>query len=108
MAMTPEAKVKKKVTNILKELNAYYFYPVTGGFGKSGVPDIIVCYEGKFFGIECKAGGNKPTALQEKQIKAINDSGGVAFVINEDNIEDVRYHLTGVAHNPNQLSLGVL
>jgi len=108
MAMTPEAKVKKKVTNILKELNAYYFYPVTGGFGKSGVPDIIVCYEGKFFGIECKAGGNKPTALQEKQIKEINDSGGVAFVINEDNIEDVRYRLTGVAHNPNQLSLGAL
>ena len=31
MAMTPEAKVKKKVVAVLKDLGAYYFYPVTGG-----------------------------------------------------------------------------
>jgi hypothetical protein len=45
--MTPEAKVKKKVVEQLKQLRAYYFYPVTGGYGRSGVPDIIGCYEGK-------------------------------------------------------------
>ncbi len=39
MAMTPEAKVKKKVSIVLKNLGAYYFYPVTGGYGTSGVPD---------------------------------------------------------------------
>ena len=55
MAMTPEAKVKKKVAEQLRALKAYYFYPVTGGYGKSGVPDIVGCYNGKFFGIECKA-----------------------------------------------------
>ena len=38
--MTPEAKVKKKVTEILKQFGAYYFYPVTGGYGMSGIPDI--------------------------------------------------------------------
>ena len=38
MAMTPEAKVKKKVAEQLRALKAYYFYPVTGGYGKSGVP----------------------------------------------------------------------
>jgi len=54
--MTPEAKVKKVVASQLRSLKAYYFYPVTGGYGKSGVPDIIGCYRGKFFGIECKAG----------------------------------------------------
>ena len=46
MAMTPEAKVKKKVVAVLKELGAYYFYPVTGGYGQSGVPDIVGCYQG--------------------------------------------------------------
>ena len=52
MAMTPEAKVKKVVTSYLKELDCYYFYPATGGYGKSGVPDIVGCYEGKFFAFE--------------------------------------------------------
>ena len=49
MAMTPEAKVKKKVAEALKKLGVYYFYPVTGGYGRSGVPDIVGCYNGKFF-----------------------------------------------------------
>jgi Holliday junction resolvase len=84
--MTPEAKVKKKAVQILKELSAYYFYPVTGGYGRSGVPDIIVCYKGLFIGIECKAGKNKPTPLQEKNMEDIHKAGGIALVINEDNV----------------------
>ena len=87
--MTPEKKVKTKVVGILKELGVYYFYASTGGYGASGVPDIIGCYKGKFFGIECKAGKGKPTALQEKNIAQIIAQGGIAIVVNEDNIEDV-------------------
>lgn len=87
---TPEKKVKLKVVVILKSFGAYYFYPVTGGYGASGVPDIVGCYMGKFFAIECKAGKGKTTALQEKNIAQIIGQGGLAIVVNEDNIEDVR------------------
>lgn len=90
MAMTPEAKVKKVVTRQLKELGAYYFYPVTGGFGASGVPDIIGCYRGHFFGFECKAGKNKPTDLQLKNLQEIEANGGISVVINEANMNDIR------------------
>ena len=88
--MTPEKKVKTQVVAILKEVGAYYFYPVTGGYGASGVPDIVGCYNGKFFAIECKAGKGKTTALQERNIDAIRNQGGKAIVVNESNIEDVR------------------
>ena len=88
--MTPEKKVKTKVVAILKELGAYYFYPVTGGYGASGVPDIVGCYDGKFFAVECKAGKGKTTALQDKNIAQIKACGGQTIVINEDNIEDIR------------------
>ena len=96
MAMTPEAKVKKVVTKQLKQLGAYYFFPMTGGYGKSGVPDIVGCYEGKFFGIECKAGTNKPTVLQEKNLRDIKKMGGIAVVINEENMNSVGSLLEGV------------
>jgi hypothetical protein len=89
MAMTPEAKVKKVVASQLRSLKAYYFYPATGGYGKSGVPDIVGCYRGKFFGIECKAGGNKPTALQEKNLKDIAECDGISLVVNEENMRDI-------------------
>ena len=87
--MTPEKKVKTKVVAILKEFGAYYFYPVTGGYGASGVPDIVGCHKGRFFAIECKAGKGKTTALQEKNITQIKATGGLAIVVNEDNIPDV-------------------
>jgi len=93
MAATPEAKVKTFVTKQLKEMGAYYFYPVTGGFGRSGVPDIIGCHKGLFFGIECKAGTNKPTPLQEKNLRDIAHAGGLSWVVNENNMNDVKQTL---------------
>ena len=87
--MTPEAKVKKKVRETLKALGAYYAMPVTGGYGVSGAPDFLVCWKGLFFGIECKAGKNTTTALQDKNINAIREAGGKAIVINEDNVDQL-------------------
>lgn len=89
MATTPEKKVKDKAVKQLKELGAYYFYPVTGGYGASGVPDIVGCFRGKFFGIECKAGKNTTTALQDKNLNAIRAQGGAALVVNEENVDGV-------------------
>jgi Holliday junction resolvase len=90
MADTPEKKVKNKITNILKEEGVYYFFPATGGFGRSGVPDIVCCANGYFLAIECKAGTNKPTALQVREIESIRSAGGVAVVANEENWDTVR------------------
>jgi Holliday junction resolvase len=89
MAATPEKKVKDKVVKILKERGVYYFYASTHGFGRSGVPDLVCCHNGRFFAIECKAGGNTTTALQDREIAAIRAAGGIAMVINEDNIAAV-------------------
>ena len=95
--MTPEAKVKKVVVNQLRNLGAYYFYPVTGGYGRSGVPDIVGCYKGKFFGIECKAGKNTPTPLQQINLDDIEKQNGIALVVNEKNMHSVRDLITGGA-----------
>jgi hypothetical protein len=88
MAQTPEGKVKKSVRQVLDGLGAYYVMPVTGGFGRQGAPDFLVCLEGKFFGIETKAGKGKLTLLQEMNLKKIIDCGGVALVVREG---DVKY-----------------
>lgn len=87
--MTPEKKVKTKVVAKLKELGAYYFFPATGGYGRSGVPDIVVCLRGRFIGIECKANGNKPTPLQQRELSCISAAGGTALVIDETNVDQL-------------------
>ena len=90
MAATPEAKVKKRVREILDLLGAYHFNPIAGQFGRAGVPDIVGCINGRFFGIEVKAGKGKTTVLQEQQLQAIRDAGGIALVINETNLDDMK------------------
>lgn len=96
MAVTPEKRVKNAVVKTLKEMGCYYTFPVTGGFGRSGVPDIIGCYKGTFFGIECKAGANKPTPLQMKNLLQIEEAGGIPMVVNETNTHQVKAVLEGV------------
>ena len=80
---TPEKKVKQNVVSVLTELDAYYFYPATGGYGRSGIPDIVACLGGRFIGIECKAGNKNPTPLQARELQAVKDSGGIAILYSE-------------------------
>jgi len=93
--MTPEAKVKASVVKLLKKHNIYYFFPATHGFGRSGVPDIICCMNGLFVAIECKAGKGTTTALQDRELKRINEARGITFVINENNQATLEAFLRG-------------
>lgn len=99
MAGTPESKVKAAVVKFLKARDVYYFFPATHGYGRSGVPDIICCVNGKFLAIECKAGKNEPTELQKREIQNIQKAKGIAVVIREDNIELVEQILKELGYD---------
>lgn len=86
MALTPEKKVKNQVVKLLKHHSIYYFFPATGGYGRSGVPDIVCCVSGQFVGIECKAGTNTATTLQLRELENIAEADGLALVVNEDSM----------------------
>ena len=90
MATTPEAKVKAKIKAILKAHNIYYAMPIGTGYGNSGVPDFLCCVNGKFLAIEAKAGKGRTTALQEKNLRQIQDSNGWSMVVDEESIEEVQ------------------
>jgi len=90
---TPEKKIKDKVRKLLTESGVYNFMPATHGYGRSGVPDIIACINGKFLAIETKAGKGTTTALQKRELDLIRKSGGVAMVINEDNLDELMLYI---------------
>lgn len=90
MADTPEKKVKTRLKKQLDELGIYHFSPFQAGMGRAGIPDVIGCYRGMFVAFECKAGKNQPTALQEREMNAIRMAKGLAFVINEENVDNLK------------------
>ena len=95
MATTPEAKVKAKIKAILKAHNIYYAMPIGTGYGNSGIPDFLCCVRGRFLAIEAKAGKGATTALQDKNLKLIRESGGVTAVIRETNIAELEKWIAG-------------
>ena len=89
MASTPEKKVKEKIKQILKARGAVYCMPMGTGYGSAGVSDFIVCDGGHFIAIEAKAGKGTTTALQDKWLAEVEDSGGKSLVINENNVGEL-------------------
>ena len=71
-----EQAIQKKIIKYLESKGCYVVKVISAS--KSGVPDIIGSYEGKFFGIEVKT----PTTigslskLQEYNLDLIKESGG--------------------------------
>ena len=90
--MTPEAKCKKRVRDILDTNGVYHFMPFGGGAGRAGIPDIICCVNGFFLAIECEAGKGKTTALQDRELGRIRTAGGAAVVIFDTDDEMRRLH----------------
>lgn len=95
---TPESKVKAKIHALLKKHNAYAVNYIGGISANNGTPDILACLNGRFIGIEAKAGKNKPTDLQTLNLKRIDEAGGLALVINETNLNYLELMLCDPAH----------
>lgn len=90
MGMTPEGRVKAKVKDFLKSVDAWYYMPVSNGMGRVGCPDILACWHGRFIAIETKAPGKRKntTPNQDREIDAINSANGLALVV--DDVEQVK------------------
>lgn len=90
MAAKPEVKVKTSIDQALLSLGYYVMVkPIGGQFGESGVSDLLLCYQGIFIALEVKSqanGKNKPTALQAKFLRRIQDAGGLVAVVDESNV----------------------
>ena len=88
--MTPEAKIKQRIKQILEELGCYYFMPIGGPYSRIGVPDFIGCIDGLYIAIEAKAGKNKATALQLRELEKVRQCGGLALVVDDSNIDSLK------------------
>ena len=77
-----ESAIVTSILTYLKSRPDCFCWKEHGGlYGTAGIPDIIACVGGKFYGFEVKTERGKPTALQEATIRKINATGGLAAVV---------------------------
>ena len=84
-------------TSLLRALKKHgWFYKASDRY-RAGVPDVIGCYQGRFVALELKVEPNKPTPLQEYELKAIYREGGSAQVVSYNN-KTKRYKTGNTEH----------
>jgi len=77
-----EAKLTLKCVRRLRAAGAFVSKIHGGPRQSSGLPDIVGCYRGLFFGIEMKMPGkeNTLTEKQAEKLDKIREAGGIAVV----------------------------
>lgn len=88
--MKSEKTFENKVKLYLKEKGAYFIKTHGDRFSKIGVPDLIVCYKGLFIGIELKAPNGKPSELQLYNLREIEKSGGISYLLYPEDFKDFK------------------
>lgn len=96
-----EADIVKAIMKYLKAVPGCFCWKEHGGmYGTAGIPDIIACINGRFFGFEVKTESGKPTKLQELTIRKILAAGGTALVVRS--VEEVKTVVDGTQCTQNQ------
>jgi predicted metal-dependent RNase len=92
-----ESDIVKAIMKYLKTVPHCFAWKEHGGmYGTAGIPDIIACINGDFFGFEVKTESGKPTKLQEATIRKILAAGGTALVVRS--VDEVRAAINGSLH----------
>ena len=85
-----ESQLVTQIKNYLALKGAYCEKIFGGGFQSAGIPDILVCYRGRFVGIEVKSPTKKGRGSDIQKLKILNirKANGIAFFT--DNLDDVK------------------
>ena len=85
--MAQEKNFENRLKKFLEDEGCWFVKFFANAFTKTGIPDILVCCNGYFIGVEVKAPNGKPSALQKRNIKKIYESGGIGVVLYPDQFD---------------------
>lgn len=78
----PESRKSRKIMAELTKRGVFCFKVHGGAHMMAGLPDIIACVDGKFYGLETKMpDGGDATPIQELIHNMIRESGGKVAVV---------------------------
>ena len=77
-----EKNFENRVKKFLEEKNCWFLkYWGGAAYTKAGIPDLLVCCNGRFLGVEIKAPNGKPSPLQIYNLKKIDEAGGFGVLL---------------------------
>lgn len=89
--MAAEKNLDNKVLQYLESVGGWKLKYWGGSrYTKSGIPDILACVKGHFFGIEDKAKTGKPSLLQIVNLQKIRKAQGFGILLYPDQFDNFK------------------
>ena len=89
-----ESDIVRAILKYLKTEPGCFAWKEYGGmYGTAGIPDVICCYRGRFYGFEVKTETGEPTELQKATIRKTQKARDTALVVRS--VDEVRAVIDG-------------
>lgn len=96
MSKQPETKFKEKVLKELAKIPKTWWVKAQM-VAVRGIPDLLICCNGKFVVWELKMPGNKATKLQEHNLELARNAGAISRVVYPTNLDAALAELHALA-----------
>lgn len=82
-----EKRFEMQVKQFLRSKGCWVLKTWSNGVQRDGVPDLLVCCNGYFLGVELKAQHGMPSELQKWNIDEIRKAAGIGIILYPDHFE---------------------
>ena len=94
--MGKEKSFETKIKDYIENCGGWFIKYWGGGkYTKTGIPDLLACINGDFYGIEVKSETGKPSTLQLMNLNKINNAGGYAILLYPKDFENFKKLIQG-------------
>ncbi|MBQ2663132.1 MAG: VRR-NUC domain-containing protein [Clostridia bacterium] len=94
--MAQEKNFENRVKKWLRDNGCYVVKFYGCGHTRAGVPDLIICVNGKFVAVEIKAEYGKASQLQLSHLRQVEQAGGHTFILRPSNFIEFKQYITDV------------
>ena len=91
--MAAEKSFENKIRRYFDDIGAWGVKYFANRNTRSGIPDLLYCYQGQFIAVEVKATDGKPSPLQLEHQRQIRRAGGICIILYPDQFDDFKDYL---------------
>jgi Holliday junction resolvase len=91
-----EKTFEMQVRKWLESKGCWVLKTISNGMQRAGIPDLLICCNGMFIGVELKTEKGKSSPLQEHELSEISKAGGRAFLLRPQGFETFKEIINGI------------
>ena len=103
--MAEEKNFENRVKAFLADHGCFFIKYLGSGMTKAGVPDLLVCCNGYFLGVEIKATHGTPRKLQYIKLGQIVEANGYGFLLYPKDYECFKHFVIEVINGTDPADL---